>query len=64
MMQEGVTVNEASPELQAWFNEIGDKMAEEFAQKDPWAKKILNSQKEFVEKYKKYQGRLAPYFRD
>ena len=64
MIKEGVTINKVSPELQAWFNEIGNKMAEEYAAKDPWAKKILDSQKAFVEDYRKYQGAIAPLFRD
>ena len=64
MVKDGVTINHASPELQAWFNEVGDQMANDYAQKDPWAKKILDSQKVFIEKYKTYQGALAPYFRD
>ena len=64
MIKEGVQINKISPELQAWFNEVGDKMAEEYAAKDPWAKKILDSQKSFIEKYRKYQGAIAPLFRD
>jgi TRAP-type mannitol/chloroaromatic compound transport system substrate-binding protein len=64
MIQEGVTINKVTPELQAWFNKIGDDMAEEYAKKDEWAKKILDSQKAFIPSYQKYQGAVAPFFRD
>lgn len=64
IIEEGVTINEVSPELQALFNEIGDKMAEKYAAEDPWAKKILDSQKAFVDRYRKYHGVLSPCFRD
>jgi TRAP-type mannitol/chloroaromatic compound transport system substrate-binding protein len=64
MINEGVTINQVSPELQSWFNEVGDQMAQEYANKNPWAKKILDSQKSFIDKYRKYQGAIAPYFRD
>lgn len=64
MVEEGVTVNTASPDLQSWFDSVGDEMAEQYAKEDPFAKKVLDSQKAFVEKYRKYQGLLSPYFRD
>jgi len=64
MIEEGVNINKISPELQAWFNEVGDKLAEGYAAEDPWAKKILGSQKTFIDSYREYQGVLAPCFRD
>lgn len=64
MVKEGVQIIKISPELQAWFYEVGYKMGEEYAAKDLWAKKILDSQKSFIEKYRKYQGAIAPLFRD
>lgn len=63
MIEEGLTVIDASPELQDWFYEIGEEMAMEYAEKDPWAKRILESQKAFIEKYDEYQEAIAPYFR-
>lgn len=63
MIEEGLVVNEVSDELQKWFYEIGEEMATEYAEKDPWAKRILESQKNFIEKYDKYQEAISPYFR-
>lgn len=63
-VNEGLTINKVSPELQTWFYEVGTKMAEEFAAEDPWAKKILDSQKAFTDKYRKYGSAVALYFRD
>jgi len=54
MLDEGLKVTKASPELQRWMNEKADQLAEKYAAKDPWAKKILDSQKAFLKVYNKY----------
>jgi len=61
MIDDGLTVTMASPELQAWFFEVGDQMAADYRTKDPWAAKILDSQEAFHEKYMRY-GTLLPWW--
>ena len=60
MKKEGTTFIQASPEMQAWFFEVGDQMARDYTKKDPWAKKILESQQAYHEKYMKY-GTCFPW---
>ena len=54
MLNEGLKVTKASPELQAWMKEKGDELAEKYAAKDPWAKKILDSQKAYLKTWNSY----------
>lgn len=60
MLDAGLTVTMASPELQAWFFKVGDEMAADYAAEDPWAKKILDSQQAFHDQYMKY-GTVLPW---
>jgi len=52
----GVIVTKVSPELQKAFFEVGEQMAKDWSAKDPWAKKFIDSQREYHEKYKEYMG--------
>ena len=54
MIDEGLNVTKASPELQKWMSKKADELAEKYAAKDPWAKKVLDSQKAFLEKWNLY----------
>jgi TRAP-type mannitol/chloroaromatic compound transport system substrate-binding protein len=54
MIDEGLKVTKASPEFQAWMTKKGDELAEKYAAKDPWAKKCLDSQKAYRDRYEKF----------
>lgn len=60
MIQEGrkggLVVTKAPPEMQKKFFEIGEEMAREWAAKDPWVKKFLESQTEYHKIYSEYMG--------
>jgi len=62
MIKEGLKVTKASPELQKWMDQKADELGIKYAAKDPWAKKILDSQKSFLQVYEKYYS-AVPYFR-
>jgi len=62
MVNEGLKVTKVSPELQKWMDEKADELATQYAAKDPWAKKILDSQKSFLQVYEQYYE-MAPWFR-
>jgi len=62
MIKEGLKVTKASPELQKWMDDKADELASQYAAKDPWAKKILDSQKSFLKLYNQYYEN-APWFR-
>jgi TRAP-type mannitol/chloroaromatic compound transport system substrate-binding protein len=57
----GVIVEQASTELQKKFFEVGEEMANDWSKKNEWAKKFIDSQREYHKNYKSYMG---PYYRN
>lgn len=61
MIKEGLKVTKASPKLQSWIDKIAEQLAEKYAAQDPWAKQILDSQKSFLERYKRFAATGASF---
>jgi TRAP-type mannitol/chloroaromatic compound transport system substrate-binding protein len=62
MLDEGLKVTKASPALQQWMNEKAEELGKKYAAQDPFAKKILDSQEEFLKTYNRYYG-YSVFFR-
>lgn len=60
MEAEGAIITPVTEEMQARFDEIAAEMAEDFAKEDPWAKRVLDAQREFHERYKHYREYWEP----
>jgi TRAP-type mannitol/chloroaromatic compound transport system substrate-binding protein len=62
MVNAGLKVTKVSPELQAWMDEVANGLAEQYASKDPWAKRILDSQEQFLKTWDGYFD-YVPFFK-
>lgn len=52
----GLIVTKATPEMQKKFFEVGEEMAKEWSAKNPWVKRVVDSQREWNKKFADYMG--------